>query len=159
MPNPLPKSCHARCLSRNVAGNVIPLYRLFADTTRVSTTRRCWEPCCGILRISLFSMMSVCHSSCYQCVAFYCYVDISGMTLLSFSDMPGEDIHQTQLHHDIRPHVSNVCTLWGPIHMKPHFCPEQGTFFDTNHRYPHRHHSASAASNHVIHESILYIFE
>ena len=43
--------------------------------------------------------------------------------------------------------------------MKPHFCPEQGTFFDTNHRYPHRHHSASAASNHVIHESILYIFE
>ena len=96
----------------------MPLPTLCGNARRVQTTQRCWEPCClRVLRTLLFSMMSVCHSSCYQCVSFYCYIDlrqsphrIDHLNALQVSDMPGEYIHQTQLHHDTpRSHVSNVC--------------------------------------------------
>ena len=114
---PLPPLLAVWFEAQTVAGKVMPLPTLCGNARRVQTTQRCWEPCCcRVLRTLLFSMMSVCHSSCYQCVSFYCYIDlrqsphrIDHLNALQVSDSPGEYIHQTQLHHDTpRSHVSNV---------------------------------------------------
>ena len=50
-------------------------------------------------------------------------------------------------------------TLSGPTNTKPHCCPEQGPFFDPNHRRPQECGAASTASNQVIHGPILYILK
>ena len=49
--------------------------------------------------------------------------------------------------------------LSGPTNTKPHCCPEQGPFFDPNHRCPLECGAASTASNQVIHGPILYILK
>ena len=115
---PLPPLLAVWFESQNCRWQSHALPTLCGNARRVQTTQRCWEPCCcRVLRTLLFSMMSVCHSSCYQCVSFYCYIDlrqsphrIDHLNALQVSDMPGQYIHQTQLHHDTpRSHVSNVC--------------------------------------------------
>ena len=45
------------------------------------------------------------------------------------------------------------------VRAHKHCCPEQGSFFDPNHRRPQECGAASTASNQVIHGPILYILK